>query len=243
LTAFGVTNVAAAPTVYRMLHRSGCLPPGVLRPAKVSFTGEPMDSATWEFVEQALGVAPRGMYGSTEVGVILVNYPGFDDYEVRRGALGWPAPGWDVAVLDEAGHPLPAGATGEIAVRRRDGWFLVKDRGRVDADGYFWHGGRSDDVIISAGWTMSAVEIEDVLLQHPDVSEAAVVGVPDEVRGLVAKAFVVSAREDEALEAELQAWVRARLSLHEYPRRVERVEVLTKTPAGKINRKALRELA
>jgi acetyl-CoA synthetase len=243
LTAFEVTNVAAAPTVYRMLHRSGCLSPGRLRPAKVSFTGEPMDSATWDFVEQAFGVAPRGMYGSTEVGVILVNYPGFDDYEVRRGALGWPAPGWDVAVLDEAGHPLGPGATGEIAVRRRDGWFLVKDRGRIDADGYFWHGGRSDDVIISAGWTMSAVEIEDVLLQHPDVSEAAVVGVPDALRGLVAMAFVVSTREDGGLEAELQAWVRARLSLHEYPRRVERVAALPKTPAGKINRKALRELA
>ena len=243
LTAFEVTNVAAAPTVYRMLHRSGCLPPGRFRPAKVSFTGEPMDSATWDFVEQTLGVAPRGMYGSTEVGVVLVNYPGFADYEVRRGALGWPAPGWEVAVLDEMGYPRPPGATGEIAVRRRDGWFLVKDRGWRDTDGYFWHGGRSDDVIISAGWTMSAVEIEDVLLQHPDVSEAAVVGIPDELRGHVAKAFVVSAREDTALEGELQAWVRARLSLHEYPRRVERVDALPKTPAGKINRKALRELS
>ena len=81
-----------------------------------------------------------------------------------------------------------------------------------------------------------------MLLQHPDVSEAAVVGIPDELRGLVAKAFVVSAREDTELEGELQAWVRGRLSLHEYPRRVERVDALPKTPAGKINRKALREL-
>jgi acetyl-CoA synthetase len=243
LTAFEVTNFAAAPTVYRMLHRSRNLLGRCFRPVKASFTGEPMDSATWDFVERALGVTPCGMYGSTEVGVVIVNYPGFDDYAVRRGALGWPAPGLEVAVLDDAGRPVAPGTTGEIAVRRRDGWFLVKDRGWVDGDGYFWHGGRSDDVIISAGWTMSAVEIEDVLLQHPDVSEAAVVGVADELRGLVAKAFVVSRRDDPALESELQAWVRGRLSLHEYPRRVERVDVLPKTPAGKIDRRALRERA
>ena len=72
------------------------------------------------------------------------------------------------------------GELGEIKVWRHDAWFPTKDRGRIDADGYFYHAGRADDVIISAGWTMSAVEIEDALLRHPAIAEAAVIGVPDD---------------------------------------------------------------
>lgn len=241
LRAFAVTNLAAAPTVYRMLRTSGLVDAGAVRLAKASYTGEPMDRETFAWVERALGVRPCGMYGSTEVGVIIVNYPGSDDYEVRPGALGQAAPGWEVAVLGEDGAPLPAGRPGEIAVRRRDGWFRVKDRGWVDADGYFHHAGRSDDVIISAGWTMSAVEIEDTLLAHPRVREAAVVGVADALRGQVVKAYVVADGADPALARELQEHVRTRLSRHEYPRRVEFVAALPRTPAGKVDRKALRE--
>src|SRR5206468_10795593 len=102
---------------------------------------------------------------------------------------------------------------GEIKVWRRDGWVPTHDLGRVDAEGYFWHGGRADDVIISAGWTMSAVEIEDALLKHPDVAEAAAIAVPDATRGQVAKAFIVSRRQgDAAFGEELQELVRVRLS-------------------------------
>src|ERR1700730_17973325 len=181
------------------------------------------------------------MYGSTEVGVIIVSYPGFTGYDVRPGALGTAAPGWEVGVVDAEGQLLPPGTMGEIAVRRRGRWFLVKDRGRMDADGYFFHAGRSDDVIISAGWTMSAVEIESVLLSHPDVREAAGIGAADELRGQVAKAFVVAHRRDAGLVPELQRWVRERLSQHEYPRAIELVDELPKTPAGEINRPAVGE--
>jgi acetyl-CoA synthetase len=241
LTEFRITNLAAAPTVYRMLREAGFAAGPAFRPRKVSFTGEPMDSGTFAWIEQTLGVRPCGMYGSTEVGVIIVNYPGFTGYEVRPGALGRPAPGWEVAVLGNDGRPLPPGEVGEIAVRRKGQWFLVKDRGWMDADGYFYHGGRSDDVIISAGWTMSPVEIEDVLLEHSDVREAAVIGVADEQRGLVPKAFIVSARRDPEFARELQDFVRLRLSKHAYPRSIEVLEELPKTPAGKTNRQALRE--
>jgi acetyl-CoA synthetase len=241
LAAFDVTNVAAAPTVFRLIRRSGLAGSFPCRLRKLSFTGEPMDSGTWDFIDRDLRVTPCGMYGSTEVGVVIVNYPGFEGYRARRGALGKAAPGWEVAVLDERGRPAPPGAMGEIAVRRKGEWFLVKDRGFVDEDGYFHHGGRSDDVIISAGWTMSAVEIEDVLMSHPDVREAAVIGAADALRGQVAKAFVVAARRGGGFEQELQDWVRTRLSLHEYPRRIEVVDELPKTPAGKIDRKTLRE--
>ena len=112
----------------------------------------------------------------------------------------------------------------------------------MDAEGYFYHAGRADDVIISAGWTISAVEVEGALLAHADVREAAVIGVPDDLRGHVVKAFIVSGRRgDDAFARELQEWTRTRLAQHEYPRLVEFVSELPKTPAGKVNRKVLRE--
>jgi acetyl-CoA synthetase len=242
LHAFGITNVAAAPTVYRMLRESGLAENRRFRVGKLSFTGEPMDDKTWAFVERAFGVPPCSMYGSTEVGVIIASYPGFEGFEVRRGALGKAAPGWEVAVVDDDG-PVAPGQLGEIAVRRRGQWFRVKDRGRVDADGYFFHAGRSDDVIISAGWTMSALEIEQALLAHPDVREAAVIGVADPLRGQIPKACVVAPGRGPGFARELQEFVKARLSKHEYPRAIELVDELPKTPAGKIDRKTLRERA
>ncbi len=240
LETFAITNVAAAPTVYRMARAAGWTPARG-RLVKCSFTGEPMDAATREFLAGALGAAPCSMYGSTEVGVILADYPGFEGYVVRPGALGSPAPGWEVAIVDEAGDPVATGAVGEIAVRRRGAWFPVRDRGWMDADGYVHHAGRSDDVIISAGWTMSAVEIEQVLLRHPDVREAAVIAVADAARGHIPKAFVVAQRRGEQFEREIQEWVKTRLSLHEYPRAVRVVDALPRTPAGKVDRRALRE--
>jgi acetyl-CoA synthetase len=242
LQEYEVTNVAAAATHYRMLKSSGQAGAYRYGIRKLSFTGEPMDSATRAFVETTFGTRVCSMYGTTEVGVILADYPGAADYVVKPGALGKPVPGVRVEVQDGNGLPCPPGQIGEIKVWRRDAWFPTKDRGHVDDDGYFYHAGRADDVIISAGWTMSAFEIEDVLLRHPDVREAAVIGVADALRGQVVKAFVVSARTgDDVFARELQDFTRTRLSQHEYPRRVAFVAALPKTPAGKVNRKALRE--
>jgi acetyl-CoA synthetase len=209
---------------------------------KLSFTGEPMDTATRAFVEETFRVPVCSMYGTTEVGVILADYPGAADYTVKPGALGRPVPGVRVEVQRPDGERCAPDELGEIVVWRRGAWFPTKDRGWVDADGYFYHAGRADDAIISAGWTMSAVEIEDVLLKHTDVRDAAVIGVADALRGLVVKAFIVSPRPgDDAFARELQELVRTRLSQHEYPRHVAFVPDLPKTPAGKINRKALRD--
>jgi acetyl-CoA synthetase len=202
-----------------------------------------MDAATWRWIAETFGVPPCSMYGSTEVGVLVCDNTGFSGHEVRRGALGRPAPGWEVGILDSDGRPLPAGETGEIAVKRRGEWLRVKDRGWMDADGYVWHGGRSDDVIISAGWTLSALEIEQALLAHPDVRDAAVVAVPDDIRGQVAKAYLVTGRYDAAFAGEVQEFVKARLGRHEYPRHVEVIGALPRTPAGKVDRKAVRDLA
>jgi acetyl-CoA synthetase len=241
LEAFEIDNLAAAPTVFRMLRNSALRDRYRLQLRKVSYSGEPMDTATADWVREALGCAPCSMYGTTEVGVLIVNFPGYRGYEVRRGALGKPVPGLKVAVIDAEGNEVPPRTTGEIAVKRKGEWFYVKDRGYCDEDGYFYIEGRSDDVIISAGWTMSAVEIENTLLKHPAVLEAAVVGVPDPVRGQVAKAFIVARDPREDTIADVQQFMKAQLSAHEYPRQVEFVHELPKTPAGKINRKALRD--
>lgn len=242
LEEYEITNLAAAATHYRMMKNCGAASKHRYSIRKLSFTGEPMDSATQAFVEETFGVPACSMYGTTEVGVILASYPGAEDLPVKPGSLGKPVPGCRVEVQAPDGTPCPPGVSGEIKVWRHGKWFPTKDRGHTDEDGYFYHDGRADDVIISAGWTMSAVEIEDVLLKHPDVREAAVIGVADALRGQVVKAFVVSDRDgDEPFVRELQDFTRSRLSQHEYPRLVAFVPELPKTPAGKVNRKALRD--
>jgi acetyl-CoA synthetase len=236
------TNISAAATHYRMMRNSGVAARHRYAVRKASFTGEPIDSETASFAEATFGTPICSMYGTTEIGVILVSYPGAPDFPVKPGSLGKPVPGARIEVHDAEGKPCPPGVTGEMKVWRRDRWIATKDLGRVDADGYFFHGGRADDVIISAGWTMSAVEIEDAILKHPDVREAGAIGVPDKLRGQVVKAFVVAERKgDETFAREIQDLVRQRLSQHEYPRHIEFVAELPKTPAGKVNRKILRK--
>jgi acetyl-CoA synthetase len=236
------TNLSAAATHYRLMRNSGAAGKYTYFLEKLSFTGEPIDSETAEFARTTFGHAVCSMYGTTEIGVILVSYPGAPDFPVKPGSLGKAIPGGKVEVQDANGQPCAPGVTGELKVWRRDAWIPTKDLGRVDEDGYFYHGGRADDVIISAGWTMSAVEIEDAILKHPQVQEAAAIGVPDAVRGQVVKAFVVANRTgDEAFIQEIQELVRTRLSAHEYPRQIAFVSELPKTPAGKVHRKVLRE--
>ena len=242
LQDYRVTNLSAAATHYRMMKNAGTADRYRFHLEKLSYTGEPMDPATESFVEQTFGRLPASFYGTTEVGVVLASYPGAPDLPPKRGALGKPMPGGRVEVHGPDGTPLPPKAIGEIKIWRRDGWMPTKDLGWTDEDGFFYHAGRADDVIISAGWTMSAVEIENVLLKHPDVREAAAIGVSDPVRGQVVKTFLVTSRTaDEAFIREIQDFVRDRLSAHEYPRHVAVVAELPKTPAGKVNRKVLRE--
>jgi acetyl-CoA synthetase len=244
LQDYASTNLSAAATHYRMMRNSGVAGAYRLELKKMSFTGEPIDQDTAAYVQETFGGTLCSMYGTTEVGVILANYPGAADFVVKDGALGRPVPGVEVEVQRPDGSQCAPGELGEIKVRRHDAWFPTKDRGRIDEDGYFYHAGRADDVIISAGWTMSAVEIEDALLKHPGVESAAVIGVPDALRGLVVKAFIVPApghASDAGAVADIQRFVRSRLSQHEFPRIVAFVDALPRTPAGKINRKALRD--
>jgi acetyl-CoA synthetase len=242
LEGYGITNLSAAATHYRMMKNSERTKDFSFAIEKLSYTGEPIDPGTVEFIERTFHVPACSMYGTTEIGVVLVNYPGASDYVVRPGSLGKPIPGLKLEVQKPDGTPSEPGVVGELMLWRHGRWETTKDLAHVDDDGYFYHAGRADDAIISAGWTMSAVEIENTLLAHPEVLEAAAIGVPDATRGQVVKAFIVSDRppSDDFVD-ELKSFTRERLSQHEFPRHVTFVTELPKTPAGKVNRKVLRD--
>lgn len=242
LQDFKITNMSAAATHYRMMKNTGKAGEFKFYFKKLSFTGEPIDPATLEFIDQTFHVPACSMYGTTEIGVVLVNYPGAEDYTVKPGSLGKPIPGLKLEVHRPDGTQTGPDEVGELMLWKKDHWETTKDRARVDAEGYMYHCGRADDVIISAGWTMSAVEIEHTMLKHPDVKEVGVIGVPDATRGQVVKAFVVTERApSDEFVTELQNFTREKLSQHEFPRHVEFVSELPKTPAGKVHRKVLRD--
>lgn len=240
LQEFRITSISAAPTVYRQVRNAGVAAQFDLCLKKVSYTGEAMDDDTFHFIERTFGTSPCGVYGTAEVSSFLGNYCGFSGFKVKPGSLGRPLPGKEVAVFRESGERAAANEVGEIRLLRKGEWYRSKDIGYVDDDGYFFHAGRNDDVIISAGWTISPLEIESALLQHPDVLEAAVVASPDVVRGFVPKAFLVARRQDDKFRQELQDFVKGRLSMNQYPRKVEFLEEIPKTTAGKLDRRLLR---
>jgi acetyl-CoA synthetase len=242
LDDFGITNMSAAATHYRMMKNSGRGAEFRFHFRKLSYTGEPIDPATLEWIDAHFGVPACSMYGTTEIGVVLVNYPGAEDFVVKPGSLGKAIPGQRLEVQHADGTACAPDEVGELMLWRGGAWLSTKDRATTDADGYFYHKGRADDVIISAGWTMSAIEIENSLLKHDAVLECAVIGVPDEARGQVVKAFVIADRAGSAaLTRELQDFTRERLAQHEFPRIIAYVDDLPKTPAGKVNRKILRD--
>ena len=239
---FEITHMSAAATVYRMIKNSGLVDKFHFKLEKINYGGEPIDLDTFNFLKETFDVSPISGYGSTEVGPIIYNYAGFDNYLVKPGSLGKPMPGIELKLLDEAGTETPQGQIGEICLKRRGEWFRAKDAAVVDEDGIYWHKGRVDGIIISSGWTISPNEVEDILLGHPRVKEAVVLGVPNEERGQIVKAFVVPDVEPGLeLEKELKELVKERLSKHEYPREIEFMEAFPKTEGGKIKRQELKE--
>ncbi len=239
LEEFEINNFHAAPTLFRRLIKSGLIDNYNLKLEKISFAGEPMDLETFNYLKEKFGTSPCSLYGSTEVGCIIVNYAGFPDWEVKPGSMGKPLPGLDIRVVDKDGKSVSSGEMGEIVMNRRGKLFPVKDSAIIDEDGHYWHKGRSDDVIISAGWTISPTEIEDALLKHKDIEEAAVVGVPDKDRGHIVKAFLKVIEQRPGLEQEIKDYVKENLSMHEYPRVIEFIDDFPKTPKGNIKKQEL----
>ncbi|MFH1032026.1 MAG: AMP-binding protein [Chloroflexota bacterium] len=243
LEEFQITNMYATPLIYRRIMDSGSIDKYKLKIRRLTYTGGALDMDVILYFQDKLGIVIQTNYGSTETGGILSDYA-FDDWKVKAGSLGKPLPGMKVAVIDKSGSELPQGQVGQVAVRFKEGadWTRMGDAAYIDEDGYFWYKGRIDDVIKSGGYTIGPLEIENVFLQHPAIREVAIVGSPDKERGEIVKAFIVTDRQkDEELKRELQDFIKMRLSRHEYPREIEFVDELPKTPDGKIKRQQLRE--
>jgi 2-aminobenzoate-CoA ligase len=190
--------------------------------------------------------------------IFISSVPG----QTRPGAIGQVVPGYTARVVDEHGQEVPRGTVGKLAVigptgcrylddeRQRNyvkaGWNHPGDAFTQDADGYFFYQARADDMIISAGYNIGGPEVEDALLTHPAVAECAVIGVPDEERGMVVKAFVVlksGHQDDEAMVKALQDHVKAAIAPYKYPRQVQFVSTLPRTETGKLQRFKLRQLS
>ena len=219
--------------------------------------GEALPAATSDAWQEATGVRIIDGIGSTEMIHVFISARGED---IRPGATGKAVPGYEARIIDHAGQPLPPGQTGRLAVRGptgcryldddrqaayvQDGWNLTGDVYRRDEEGYFWFVARADDMIISSGYNIGAPEVENALLRHAAVAEAAVIGAPDEERGQICKAFVVlnpGIDPSPELRAELQTFVKGVIAPYKYPRALDFVESLPKTATGKLQRFKLKE--
>jgi acetyl-CoA synthetase len=225
--------------------------------------GEPLNPEVIRVWKEGTNLTIYEGYGQTELVLVIGTFPCM---EPRPGSMGKPSPGWHIELHDEEGRPVPPGDTGKIAIRIHprpvglfDGYlddpeamaevfkgdfYYTGDKAYADEDGYYWFVGRDDDVIKSSGYRIGPFEVESALLGHPAVKEAAVVGSPDDIRGMVVKAFVVlknGFEPTEQLAKEIQKSVKKSTAPYKYPRSIEFVDDLPKTISGKIRRSVLRE--
>lgn len=265
MAEFDVTNAFIPPTAIRMLM-------GVERPDEqydlsleaICSGGEPLTPEILTWAEEELaGVAVNELYGQTEANLLVANCREW--FPAQPGSMGKPVPGHEVAIVDaETGEEHPPGEVGEIAVRRDDDpvifteywnepektadttvgeWHLTGDLGTMDESGYIWFKSRDDDLILTSGYRVGPGEVEQTILEHDAVEQVGVIGVPDDIRGEIIKAFVqpVSGNGSDTLREEIRDLVREQLAKYEYPRVIEFVESLPQTTTGKIQRRKLRE--
>lgn len=254
IAAHRATMLFTSPTGYRALAKIADARLASLR-ACVS-AGEHLPKATSDLWRDITGLRLIDGIGSTELIHIFISAAGDD---IRPGATGKAVPGYQGCVLDGNDQPMACGQ-GRLAVKGPtgcryladdrqkayvvNGWNVTGDIYRLDEDGYFWFVSRADDMIISSGYNIAAPEVENALLQHPQVAEAAVIGAPDDERGQIVKAFVVlrdASAAHEDLASELQDFVKGVIAPYKYPRSIEFVAELPKTLTGKLQRYRLRE--
>ncbi|WP_042225013.1 acyl-CoA synthetase MbcS [Oceanobacillus manasiensis] len=256
-----INVLCCTPTEYRMMAKLDNLDTYQL-PALHSAVsaGEPLNVEVINTFKKHFDITVRDGYGQTENTLLLGVMKGM---EVKPGSMGKPTPGNEVEIIDESGNPVGVNKVGDIAVKldcpalfreyykdsertkmtQRGDYYVTGDQASKDEDGYFWFEGRSDDIIISSGYTIGPFEVEDALVKHPSVQECAVVASPHEDRGSIVKAFVVlreGISPDEALIKELQNHVKSSTAPYKYPREIEFIKELPKTTSGKIRRIELR---
>ncbi len=258
MVALKPTICFTAPTAYRAIL--GKMQPGATASLRICVSaGEALPLATFEAWKAATGITIQDGIGATEMLHIFISAT---VEEVRPGATGKAVPGFEAKVIDKQGSDLPPGSIGRLAVRGptgcrymadsrqsiyvQDGWNITGDTYLMDEDGYFWYQARSDDMIISAGYNIAGPEVEASLLSHPAVAECGVVGVADEERGMIVKAFIVlkeGQKPDEAMVKLLQDHVKADIAAYKYPRAIAFVPSLPRTETGKLQRFQLRSMA
>ncbi len=251
------TVLVTAPTSYRAMaahareHDLSSL-------RKCVSAGEALPAITRKLWKDATGIEIVDGIGSTEMFHIFISS---DEAHTKPGAIGRVVPGYRAAIMDADGKPVPPGTAGRLAIKGptgcryladdrqrtyvQDGWNYTGDAFLVDADGFYVYQGRTDDMIISAGYNIGGPEVEGALLMHPAVAECGVIGAPDEERGQIVKAFVVVKPGFEPapeLAAELQDFVKRTIAPYKYPRAVEFIEALPRTETGKVQRSRLRQL-
>ncbi|MBM7660528.1 acetyl-CoA synthetase [Bacillus mesophilus] len=264
LGKYSVNVLCCTPTEYRLMAKVDGLDRYTLPHLHSAVSaGEPLNREVIDTFRKYFKVDVRDGYGQTENTLLVGVLKGM---ELKPGSMGKPTPGNTVAIINEDGKPVLPGETGDIAVhietpalfkkyykdpertakQFRGEYYLTGDQARLDEDGYFWFEGRSDDIIISSGYTIGPFEVEDALVKHPLVKECAVVASPDDTRGSIVKAYVVLKdhvdKNQEGLIRELQEHVKAQTAPYKYPRRIEFIEDLPKTSSGKIRRIELRQL-
>jgi acyl-coenzyme A synthetase/AMP-(fatty) acid ligase len=236
----GVNVLCMSPTEYRAMAKRGELRPlQALRHAVAA--GEPLNPEVVVTWQEQVGVSVHDGYGQTETGHLTgmpIGPP------VKPGSMGLPLPGFKASI--DGGELVidPATVPTFFIDGDRDRPWRTGDRVSQDEEGYLWFEGRTDDVIISAGYRIGPFEVESALVSHPAVAEAAAVAAPDEVRGQVVRAVVVlqpGFEPSDTLAGELQEHVKEETAPYKYPRIVDFAEALPKTPSGKIRRGALRE--
>jgi 2-aminobenzoate-CoA ligase len=258
---FGATVLVTAPTSYRAMaaaaheRKISVTHGGTLR--KCVSAGEALPVATRTLWRDATGIELIDGIGATEMLHIFISA---DEADARPGATGRAVPGYRACVMDDAGQPVPAGTVGRLAVKGPTGcrylddarqtsyvsgsWNYTGDAYLMDADGFFVYQSRTDDMIVSSGYNIAAIEVEEALLAHPAVAECAVIGVTDEERGQIVKAFVVLRPPhvgDDAMKRTLQDFVKATIAPYKYPRALEFRATLPRTETGKLQRFRLRE--
>ena len=266
---YRVTNTFLFPTALKMMMKTVPKPRDKYRLAlrSIMSAGEAVGETVFEWSRAGLGVTINEMFGQTEINYIVGNSHTL--WPARPGSMGRPYPGHRVAVIDDDGNPLPPGEVGDVSVNRywREGerdavfflgywknpeatqakysgdWCRTGDLATVDADGYFWYQGRADDVFKSASYRIGPSEIENCLVKHPAVANAAVVPSPDADRGNVVKAYIVLTPDvvpSRDLELDIQNHVRGKLAPYEYPKEIEFIDALPMTTTGKVQRRVLR---
>ena len=251
-----------APTFYRQMapfmQEEACQRGHASKLRRCVSAGEGLPDATRQLWKEATGIEMLDGIGATEMFHIFISSP---PDRVRRGAIGQVVPGYVAKVVNEAGQEVPRGSMGRIAVKGatgcrymddarqtqyvKDGWNYPGDAFVQDDDGYFFYQSRADDMIITAGYNVGAPEVEDALLKHPAVAECGVIGVADEARGMIVKAFCVlkpGELGDAAMVKTLQDFVKASIAPFKYPREIEFLTQLPRTETGKLQRFRLKQL-